>query len=157
MATRDHADLVIKPPILFLGALLLGVILSAIFPLGTDLASPSGGALALGLLLAGLGFALAYVSAQNFRKAGTDFVPGRPATALVVTGPYRWTRNPIYVGFTLVYLGLSLVLTSVWVLLLLVPVLAILQWGVVQREEAYLGTRFGSAYTDYCARVRRWL
>ena len=77
--------------------------------------------------------------------------------ALVVEGPYRFTRNPIYIGFVLVYLGFAIVLTSIWLLLLLIPVLFILQRGVVEREEAYLAGKFGEAYWKYQARVPRWL
>jgi len=68
-----------------------------------------------------------------------------------------FTRNPIYIGFVLVYVGLALVLTSWWVALLLIPVLAILQRGVVAREEAYLARKFGDTYSDYAKRVPRWL
>jgi len=75
----------------------------------------------------------------------------------VVTGPYHVTRNPIYVGFVLAYFGFAVMLTSMWVLLLLIPVLIILQRGVVLREEDYLERQFGEAYTKYKARVPRWL
>jgi protein-S-isoprenylcysteine O-methyltransferase Ste14 len=157
MMTDDHADVAIKPPLLFLGALALGCLLSLIVPIGPRLASPNGNALAVGLTFVALGFALAVLSARAFRRAGTDVVPGRPASTLVTTGPYRITRNPIYIGMTLVYFGLSIVMTSIWVLLLLVPVLMILQQGVVLPEEAYLKRRFGAAYRKYQAHVPRWL
>jgi protein-S-isoprenylcysteine O-methyltransferase Ste14 len=75
----------------------------------------------------------------------------------VVAGPYQITRNPIYIGFVLAYFGLAVMLTSVWVLLLLIPVLMILQRGVVEREEDYLERQFGEAYRRYKARVPRWL
>ncbi|MGH6833525.1 MAG: methyltransferase family protein, partial [Methyloceanibacter sp.] len=91
------------------------------------------------------------------RLAGTSVVPGQPSTALVVEGPYRVTRNPIYIGFVLAYFGLAVVLTSVWVLLLLIPVLIILQRGVVKPEEVYLEQQFGETYRKYKARVPRWL
>ena len=84
-------------------------------------------------------------------------VPTQASTALVAAGPYAITRNPIYIGFVLVFLGFAIVLTSVWLLLLLIPVLAILQRGVVEREEAYLEGKFGDAYRKYKARVPRWL
>jgi protein-S-isoprenylcysteine O-methyltransferase Ste14 len=157
MMTDDHADVAIKPPLLFLGALALGCLLSLIVPIGPRLASPNGNALAVGLTFVALGFALAALSARAFRRAGTDVVPGRPASTLVTTGPYRITRNPIYIGMTLVYFGLSIVMTSIWVLLLLVPVLMILQQAVVLPEEAYLKRRFGAAYRKYQAHVPRWL
>ena len=157
MMTDDHADVAIKPPFLFLGALALGCLLSLIIPIGPRLASPNGSALAVGLTFVALGFALAGFSARAFHRAGTEIVPGRTASALVTTGPYKITRNPIYIGMMLVYFGLSIVMTSVWVLLLLIPVLMILQQSVVMPEEAYLKRRFGAAYSKYQAHVPRWL
>ncbi len=157
MAGEERADVAIEPPFLFLGAFALGCLLSLIVPIGPRLASPNGNALAVGFTFIVLGFALAGSAAYAFRRAHTDVVPGRPATALVTTGPYRITRNPIYIGFTLVYFGLSIVMTSLWVLLLLVPTLPVLQQGVVLPEEAYLKRRFGAAYRKYQARVPRWL
>jgi protein-S-isoprenylcysteine O-methyltransferase Ste14 len=157
MRTNDYADVTVKPPLLFGAALALGYVLSLYWPLGPGLASPNALALTVGLLFIVLGFALAIFSVRAFRRAGTNVVPGQPATALVTTGPYRVTRNPIYIGFVLVYFGLSIVLTSMWVLLLLIPTLVILQRGVVKREEAYLERKFGDAYRAYKARVPRWV
>lgn len=157
MPKTDAADVAIKPPFLFLGALVLGCLLSLVIPLGPGLGRPNTLALmaGFGFVLAGLGLAVA--SVRSFRAAGTSVVPGEPSTALVVTGPYAVTRNPIYVGFVLAYFGLAILLTSVWVLLLLIPVLIVLQRGVVEREEAYLERKFGDAYRRYQARVPRWL
>jgi protein-S-isoprenylcysteine O-methyltransferase Ste14 len=157
MRTTDYADVTVKPPLLFGGALALGYVLSLYWPLGPGLASPNALAVTVGLAFIAGGLALAIFSVRAFRRAGTKVVPGQPATALVTTGPYRVTRNPIYLGFVLVYFGLSIVLTSVWVLLLLFPVLVILQRGVVAREEVYLERKFGDAYRAYKARVPRWL
>ena len=84
-------------------------------------------------------------------------MPGRPSTALVTYGPYKITRNPMYIGFILVYFGLAIIMTSVWILLLLIPVFVILQRGVVVPEEEYLERRFGATYRRYKARVPRWL
>jgi protein-S-isoprenylcysteine O-methyltransferase Ste14 len=155
--TADHAEVSIKPPLLFLGALALGALLSLVAPLGPRLASPNGLALTVGLTFVAIGFALAALSVRNFRLAGTTVVPGEPSTALVKTGPYRFTRNPIYIGFVLAYFGLSIMLTSLWVLLLLIPVLMVLQRGVVEREEDYLEQQFGDGYRKYKVRVPRWL
>jgi protein-S-isoprenylcysteine O-methyltransferase Ste14 len=153
----DAADVAIKPPFLFLGALALGCLLSLVIPIGPGLGRPNTLALMVGLAFVLLGVALAVVSVRSFHVAGTSVVPGEPSTALVVTGPYAFTRNPIYVGFVLAYFGLAIVLTSLWVLLLLIPELAILQRGVVEREEIYLERQFGDAYRRYQARVPRWL
>jgi protein-S-isoprenylcysteine O-methyltransferase Ste14 len=153
----DAADVAIKPPFLFLGALALGCLLSLAIPIGPGLGRPNTLALMVGLAFVLLGVALAVLSVRSFHVARTSVVPGEPSTALVVTGPYALTRNPIYVGFALAYFGLSIMLTDLWVLLLLIPVLVILQRGVVEREEAYLERQFGEAYHRYKARVPRWI
>jgi protein-S-isoprenylcysteine O-methyltransferase Ste14 len=157
MNATDHAEVAIKPPVLFLGALALGSLLSLVLPVGPRLGSANGLALAVGLAFVATGLALAVLSVRNFRLAGTSIVPGEPSTALVVTGPYHVTRNPIYIGFVLLYFGLAVMLTSLWMLLLLIPVLVILQRGVVEREEDYLERQFGEPYRKYKARVPRWL
>lgn len=157
MTATDAADVAIKPPILFLGALALGCLLSLVIPIGPGLGSANALALVVGLAFALIGFALAALSFRRFQIAGTSVVPGEPSTVLVETGPYAFTRNPIYIGFVLAYFGLAIMLTSIWVLLLLVPVLVILQRGVVEREEVYLERQFGDAYRKYRARVPRWL
>jgi protein-S-isoprenylcysteine O-methyltransferase Ste14 len=154
---RDHAVVVIKPPLLFGGALLLGSFLTWRFPIGPGLAGGNRLGLAVGTTFAALGLALGVASVLQFRRAGTSVVPGEPSTTLVQFGPFSLTRNPIYIGFVLLYFGLAIVLTSAWMLLLLVPVLLILQHGVVKREEAYLLEKFGEAYRKYSARVPRWL
>ncbi len=157
MSTADYAEVAIKPPLLFLGALVLGSVLTLFLPIGPGLASPNGLGFVVGFIFVALGFALAGFSMRAFRHAGTHVVPGEPATALVVVGPYRVTRNPIYVGMVLVYFGLAIVLTSVWVLVLLIPVLMILRRGVVVPEETYLERKFGDEYRRYTTRVRRWI
>jgi len=154
---QDYADVVVKPPILFAGALVLGCLLSWIVPLGPGLGSANGRALAVGGSLMLIGLALVVVSVREFRRAGTSVIPGEPSTVLLDGGPYRFTRNPIYIGLVILYFGLTIMLTSAWMLLLLIPVLIILQRGVVEREEAYLQAKFGEAYRKYQARVPRWL
>ena len=157
MNTTDHADVVVMPPLLFLGALAAGAFLSFVVPIGPTPGSANALALTVGITFVLIGFAIVALSARNFRLAGTSVVPGETATALVATGPYRFTRNPIYIGFLLAYFGFAIMLTSMWALLLLVPVLAILQRGVVLREEEYLERQFGETYRKYKARVPRWL
>jgi protein-S-isoprenylcysteine O-methyltransferase Ste14 len=157
MNEADHAEVAIMPPLLFLGALALGVLLSFVIPLGPKPGAANANALMIGAAFVASGFALAGLSFRRFRLAGTSVVPGEAATTLVVVGPYRFTRNPIYIGFVLAYFGFAVMLTSMWVLLLLIPVLTILQRGVVVREEAYLERQFGDDYRKYKARVPRWL
>ena len=154
---QDYADVVVKPPLLFAGALLLGCLLSWLIPIGPGLGAANGRALAVGGSLALAGLALGVLSIREFRRASTSVVPGEPSTTLLETGPYRFTRNPIYIGLVILYFALAIVLTSAWMLVLLIPVLIILQRGVVEREEAYLKAKFGQVYRQYQARVPRWL
>ena len=154
---QDYADVVVKPPILFAGAVLLGCLLTWIVPLGPGLGAGNVRALAAGGALALVGFALGALSVREFRRAGTSVVPGEPSTVLLDNGPYRFTRNPIYIAFVILYVGLAIMLTSAWMLVLLIPVLIVLQRGVVEREEAYLQSKFGEAYRKYQTRVPRWL
>ncbi len=94
MRTNDYADVAVKPPLLFLAALALGYVLTR----GPGLASPNGLGLTVGLIFVAVGFALAIRAMQMFRRAGTHVAPGQPAAALVTAGPYRFTRNPIYIA-----------------------------------------------------------
>jgi protein-S-isoprenylcysteine O-methyltransferase Ste14 len=157
MSQPDFADVAVRPPLLFLGTIVAGLLLSLALPIGPALGSANELAVVVGLIFVVLGFALAAFSVRTFTRAGADVVPGKPATTLVTKGPYRVTRNPIYIGFTLLYFGIAILATSVWMLLLLVPLLIILQKGVVEREEVYLDSKFGEAYQKYQARVPRWL
>ena len=92
-----------------------------------------------------------------FRRAKTTPVPIRPATTLVMSGPYRFTRNPMYVGLAIATLGCGRVLRTWWPLVLLIPTIAIVNEFVILPEERYLHRRFGVEYDAYARRVRRWL
>jgi len=111
----------------------------------------------LGGTLSVLGIALAVWGRLAMARAGTDPNPRHPATALVVDGPFRFTRNPLYIALTIFYLGLTAMVNSLWPLILLPGVLIVMQRGVVEREERYMERKFGEAYRAYRARVRRWL
>ena len=93
----------------------------------------------------------------SFVRARTAVMPHLPASRLVTAGPYRFTRNPMYLGITLAYAGLALLIDTAWPLLLLPAVLALLMVVVVRREERYLERAFGDAYRAYRDRVRRWI
>lgn len=107
------------------------------------------GALVLGMVL--------FPALQSFRRANTSPKPWKPTTALVTDGPYRLTRNPMYLGFTLLYLGISFWVNSAWPLFFLPLILVIMQRAVIAREEAYLETLFGDDYRVCRRRVRRWI
>jgi protein-S-isoprenylcysteine O-methyltransferase Ste14 len=108
-----------------------------------------------GLFLAGA--ALLAAAIRLFRRAGTAIPPWEPSTALVTTGVYGLSRNPIYLGMILIYVGIAFVFAASWAFLLLLPVLVALQIEVIRREETYLERRFGEAYRQYRQEVRRWL
>lgn len=111
----------------------------------------------VGISLIAAGGALAAWSAGTFLKAGTNVSPHQPATALVEEGPFRYTRNPIYIGGSAVYCGITLLLNNVWGLVMLPIITTVLQRGVIEREEEYLHTLFGEDYDAYTERVPRWL
>jgi protein-S-isoprenylcysteine O-methyltransferase Ste14 len=151
------AGVIARPPLLFLAALLLGFVadrvLSLPFPLpGSDLVH---WIIAGSLILIGL--ALAAAGVRNFLRAGTPVPTNEPTRALVTTGIHGWTRNPIYLGIFLVYGGIGIAARSPSILILTLPLAVAIRYGVVAREEVYLERRFGDAYRDYKARVRRWV
>jgi protein-S-isoprenylcysteine O-methyltransferase Ste14 len=90
-------------------------------------------------------------------RAQTSFDPRKPTTAIVSEGPFHYSRNPMYISLTLLYLGVSLLINALWILLLVVPLLVVIRYGVIAREEAYLERKFGDEYLRYKARVRRWI
>jgi protein-S-isoprenylcysteine O-methyltransferase Ste14 len=90
-------------------------------------------------------------------RAGSNVPTNRPTTTIVESGPYRFTRNPIYLGMFLGLIGLTIAFDTLWLLVMLVPFALVIRYGVVAREEAYLDRKFGEVYRAYRSRVRRWL
>lgn len=103
------------------------------------------------------GIALVAWSMHRFRRSETTVNPYGSTRAIVSDGPYRFSRNPIYLALVLIYVGGGIAVGSLWVLALLVPCLAVMHWGVILREERYLENKFGDDYRRYKASVRRWL
>ncbi len=152
--SSDTANVVVLPPLLYGVALAVGFLLQWLAP--RAIVASATRYWAGGIVLA-LGLALAFGGRHHRERAGTNVNPREPTTALVVSGPFRFSRNPLYVALTLMYAGLAVVANAFWVLVLLVPVLLVLHSGVVRREERYLEAKFGEAYRQYRARVRRYL
>lgn len=107
------------------------------------------------MLLAGA--ILAAWGAATFVRHKTAILPNAPASTIVTSGPFRYTRNPMYAGFSVAYVGATLLLNAVWPLVMLPPALLVLYWCVIRREERYLTGAFGDEYAAYRKRVRRWL
>jgi len=143
-----------RPPLLFVACLVLGLALDRLLrlPLAFPALSWAAGG---GLVLIGIAFMAAGI--RNFARAATPVPGNQPVRALVTTGINAWSRNPIYVGMFAIYAGVGIAARSPWVLVLGLPLAIIVRYGVVAREERYLERRFGDAYRDYQARVRRWL
>jgi protein-S-isoprenylcysteine O-methyltransferase Ste14 len=111
----------------------------------------------LGVLLVAIAIALFSYSVAKFRAADTPVPARKPTTVIVRTGPYRFTRNPIYLAFSLFQLGIAIWVNSVWLVVTLVVAVALINSVVIPREERYLERKFGEQYLDYKTSVRRWL
>lgn len=151
---RDRPHVVALPPLVYVGFLILGFVADLIWPTGVATLSLR---LALGGLLFAAGLALGAWALVRFARAGTPVEVYRPTTALVIEGPYRFSRNPIYLGMTLASAGVAVMGNSLWALSLLIPTLAVIRYGVIAREEEYLERKFGEDYRRYRNSVRRWL
>lgn len=154
--TDDRAGVLAPPPLIFLGFLLVGLAFHfGCCPLPTGL--PQVVRLGGAALLIGAGLALILAAGGRFVRAGTAIRPWQPTTRIVQSGPYRFTRNPMYLGMTFLYCGVALWADSGAPLLLLFPLLETIKRGVILREERYLERKFGDEYLQYKAKVRRWL
>jgi len=144
----------VRPPFVYLGAIALGLVVHGLWPV--HLSRRSVG-VSVGAILLLVAVALFVSAVRTFRAAGTP-VPGNlPATTIVRTGPYRFSRNPIYLAFSLFHLGLAFSVNSLALLIMLIPAVALISLVVIPREERYLEARFPSEYLPYKASVRRWL
>jgi protein-S-isoprenylcysteine O-methyltransferase Ste14 len=152
--SAETPKVLLPPPILYAVAIGLGLWLERPLPWPLP-----GGALRfwVGAVLIGLAVALFGLCLRELRRHQTTINPHRAASNLVETGPFRFSRNPIYVSLTVLQVGIGLLASSTWVLLMLLWVLPLMQRLVIAREEEHLRWRFGSEYADYCARVRRGL
>jgi protein-S-isoprenylcysteine O-methyltransferase Ste14 len=152
---EDHADVRILPPLLFLASIALGMLLQLVIVVGFT--KPIPWRIPLGLALVAFGVAaIAWVIAE-MRHTHQDPDPRKPTPELIVGGPFRFARNPIYTGMALIQAGIGIALANVWIVLLLAPTLWILRREVIEQEEAYLERKFGDAYRTYKSSVRRWL
>ena len=150
----DNPGVVAPPPLVYAGALAAGLLAGRAYPVAF---LPRVIARVLGPSLLAGGFLLIGSGLRAMRRAGTNVDPREPATAIVTEGPYRFTRNPIYVGLTLVYGGVAALANALPAAILLPFVLIVMQRGVIEREERYLERKFGDEYLRYKARVRRWV
>ena len=154
-SASDHANVVVRPPVLWVLLVAAGIGLDFLVPLPFMPAGFPAAWVGVGVWLAG--FALAALAIRQFRRAGTEVQTHTPTTAIVDTGVFAVSRNPIYLGAHIGTVGVAIALDSLWILAMLVPFHLVIRYGVVAHEETYLERKFGNAYLAYKARVRRWL
>ena len=153
--TANTAQVVIRPPLAWALAVIAGLALNWLVPLPflpVDL--PAGW---LSVIVFAFALALVVWAIVTITRAGSNVPTNLPTTTIVESGPYRFTRNPIYLGMFLGLIGLAIAFDSLWLLMMLVPFALVIRYGVVPREEAYLERKFGDVYRGYRSRVRRWL
>ncbi len=150
---KDTAGVIAPPPVIYLAFLLAGFGADRLWPVAV---LPQGPRYAAAAVIA-LSLALAISAFGQFRRHKTSFKPHEPSTALITAGPYRYSRNPMYLALALVYAGIGIAADGPWTLALLVPLMVVMHYGVIIREERYLERKFADAYRRYKATTRRWL
>jgi protein-S-isoprenylcysteine O-methyltransferase Ste14 len=153
--TADTAQVVVRPPLAWALAVLAGLALHWLMPL--PFMPPAVSARWTGGVVFAAALALFAWAIVTITRAGSNVPTNTPTTAIVDTGPYRFTRNPIYLAMFGGLVGLAMAFDSLWLLAALVIFALVIRTGVVAREEAYLERKFGDVYRQYRSRVRRWL
>ncbi|OGG72903.1 hypothetical protein A3A38_03255 [Candidatus Kaiserbacteria bacterium RIFCSPLOWO2_01_FULL_53_17] len=153
-SNEDSPKVIALPPFIFLGGIIAGFIVDWFFPMPFI---PEEYDVPIGVLFILLAVAHMVWAVRTFGKAGTNVDPRQPSLRIVSGGPYRFTRNPMYVSMALIVVGFAVWLNSLWILAALAVVLVVMTYGVIMREEAYLEKKFGRAYLDYKGKVRRWI
>lgn len=153
---HDNPNVIIFPPMLLLATIIAGIVLDWLIPIGLSDVVPRWPRMIAGGILFVLGASMPITARRAFHEAETNIRPDKPTMAIITSGLYAHVRNPIYQGAAIALLGLAIMLGSDWVLLLMVPMLLILHYGVVLREERYLEQKFGETYWSYKAAVPRY-
>jgi protein-S-isoprenylcysteine O-methyltransferase Ste14 len=154
----DNPGVIAFPPLILLIAVVVAVALEFLVPISFFPAPGFGSWLSwLGALLFIGGLGLSVMGSREFRKSGTNVDPRRPALKVVDTCPYRFTRNPMYLGMTVALAGLVLGFSLEWGVPVWIAFVATLHYGVIRREERYMAAKFGKPYEDLVRRTRRWI
>jgi len=153
----DIPGVIAPPPLIFLGYLIAGIALEYLVVRTQRLDMPGSLRWTVVALFLLAGGGLIFAALGRFKAAGTPAPPWQPTTAFVVQGVYRWTRNPMYLGMTLAYLGLTVAANAPVALWLFIPLIMTIHYGVIAREERYMADKFGVPYVNYAHNVPRWL
>ena len=157
IAGARTAGVIARPPVLFAAALIAGFVLDQWGRLALLNWSHATLHWVVGGTVSLVGLAIAAAGIRAFMRAGTAVPTVKPTLALVTTGVHAWSRNPIYLGMFLIYIGVGIAVRNPWIFALMLPLAITIRYGVVAREEQYLEERFGDAYREYKVRVRRWM
>jgi protein-S-isoprenylcysteine O-methyltransferase Ste14 len=150
----DNPGVIAPPPLIYAGALAAGLLANRRYRIPF---LPRRLARTLGLSMVAAGLAVGFLGSREMRRAETNLDPRKPATTLVTEGPFRFTRNPLYLSMTLIYLGISALANGLAPILLLPVVQRLMRTGVIEREERYLERRFGDEYIEYKVGTPRWI
>ncbi|HVY18616.1 MAG TPA: isoprenylcysteine carboxylmethyltransferase family protein [Bauldia sp.] len=155
--STDTAGVTILPPLIYVGGLVIGYILQLLIPFPIVPPVFDVAVRLLGVVVLFAGGWLVFTGAGSLQAAGTPMNPHEPSKTLVFAGPYKFTRNPMYLGMTLLLVGFAFIGNALWPLLAAIPAVWWIQTQVIAREEAYLEAKFGAPYLDFKKRVRRWI
>jgi protein-S-isoprenylcysteine O-methyltransferase Ste14 len=152
--TPDNPGVIAPPPLIYAGALAIGLLANRLYPIAF---LPRGLSRVLGWPLIVGGPVVGSLGLREMKRADTNVDPREPTTAIVTGGPYRFTRNPLYLSMTLIYAGITALANALPAAVLFPIVLRIMRRGVIEREKRYLERKFGDEYLIYKAQVRRWV
>jgi len=151
---QDNAGILLPPPLIYLAGLAIGSVAEWLWPFPL---LPQPVQYVAGYALMAVSGVIAVLGFREFARAKTSANAHRPTQAIITTGPFRFSRNPLYLSLALLYAGIAIAVDGIWIMVMLVPVLIVLHYGVILREEAYLERKFPDTYLPYKARVRRWI
>ncbi|NOQ94452.1 MAG: isoprenylcysteine carboxylmethyltransferase family protein [Methylophaga sp.] len=154
MEDKGSSGVIIPPPIVYFVCILIGIGLNYLWPFSffpQSIQDPIGySIIALSILLFGLVL-------REFSKSGTSTDYRKSTVAIISTGPFCYSRNPIYLSLTMLNIGVAFVVGSFWVIIMTIPAVLIVHYAVILKEEAYLIKKFGDEYHCYMNSVRRWI
>ncbi|MEX0828581.1 MAG: isoprenylcysteine carboxylmethyltransferase family protein [Haliea sp.] len=153
-AEQDHAQVKFPPPLIFVLLILLSLGLDYLWPLGMGIPETFQ---PIGIAVTLFGVTVVILINSQFKHNSTAIEPWKPTTTLITHGFYRWSRNPIYLGFCLFNIGIGVAMNSLWIVLSFLPGAILVYYIAIAREEKYLERRFGEEYLAYKRQVRRWL
>lgn len=152
--SNDSSDVIALPPSIYLSGLAAGVVLHWLKSVPF---LPENLTLLLGVALIVISIVLVVTAMCAFAEAKTNIDVRKPTTSIIATGPYRFSRNPIYLSMALLVLGIAVLVNALWILITLVSVLLVIRFRVIAREENYPTRKFGEEYLQYKSKVRRWM